>query len=181
MASDIFEEGDNGEFVLELTPYQAPMHRTACLSADARYRYLLTRTWQPDLPTVCFVMLNPSTADAEADDPTIRRCIDFARRWGFGSLNVVNLYAYRTASPAELAAAAEPVGPENDAYVGATCANASLIVAAWGAMAPDMQRKFVALSGIKNLKCLGLTQNGEPRHPLYVRADTGLQPFNLVT
>jgi hypothetical protein len=169
----------DSEFELTLSPYEPPMVRSAQISEDGRYRYLLTRSWRTDLPVVCFVMLNPSSADASVDDPTIRRCIDFARRWGYGGLTVVNLYAFRTPSPAELFAAHDPVGCENDDFLATVCARASAVVAAWGAKVPHPERKQAAVGGVENLKCLGTNRNGEPRHPLYVRADAVLQTYSL--
>lgn len=160
---------------------------TAILSGCERYRYLLTRTWpqplgaDPHESRILFVMLNPSTADARFDDPTIRRCVGFAQRWGHTDLAVVNLYAYRATSPRDLFAVEDPIGPLNDAYVRQAAAAADAIVCAWGVhglrdgrgRAVLAQLRAVAQNG---LWCLGLTSGGEPRHPLYVRADTPLVP-----
>ena len=100
-------------------PRSEAMIRTALFSPCGRFRYRLGRRWGAS-PTVAFVLLNPSTADDERDDPTVRRCVDFARRLGFGGLEVVNLYAYVATDPDDLRRAGHPVGPENDQHI-ATC------------------------------------------------------------
>jgi hypothetical protein len=137
---------------------------SAVLSADSVYRYLLTRTWREEADRACFVMLNPSTADADTDDPTIRRCIRFAEAWGFGSLTVVNVFAYRATHPRELLKASDPCG--------ATAGMAAQTIVAWGAHARSAPHLAEVLRAIPSPKCLGLTQCGSPRHPLYVRGDT---------
>jgi hypothetical protein len=159
------------------------MERAAVISACGAYRYSLTRRWS-DAPLLPFVMLNPSTADAKEDDPTIRRCIGFARREGAGGLIVANLYALRSSSPEALWAARDPIGPQNGLALVGLAAQAlgqsASIICAWGALARQDQideavRVFHA-SGAR-LVCLGRTQRGAPRHPLYVRADQPLERF----
>lgn len=125
-------------------------------------------------------MLNPSTADATQDDPTIRRCIGFARDWGYGSLKVVNLFAFRATDPSILEGAADPIGPENDRHLVETCQQADLVVAAWGNYGRLLgrDRQVVALlASHSEIMCLGSTKCGNPRHPLYVRGDTQPMPF----
>lgn len=143
---------------------------------DGLYRYRLWREWDAARPSCLFVMLNPSTADASKDDPTIRRCLGFARSWGFGRLDVVNLYAYRATEPDELWNAADPIGPRNDVEIGAAMLEAHLIVAAWGAnTGPTTGRDEVVLRHAPRFRAihhLGLTRGGFPRHPLYVPAAT---------
>lgn len=155
--------------------------RTAALSDCGAYRYRLIRHWGMDMP-LPFIMLNPSTADATVDDPTIRRCVGFARTLGYGGIGVWNLYAYRATKPADLWTADDPVGPENDRRLRNVLRWAHLqgvpVVAAWGAHAkPARVREVLAMEGAGNLRCLGLTKAGAPRHPLYVRADAPLVPF----
>ncbi len=145
---------------------------------DGPYRYLLWRTVPGGEGRVCFVMLNPSVADAARDDPTLRRCLGFARAWGFGALDVCNLFAYRTTDPAALASARDPVGPRNDRYLARAFGRATLVVAAWGAGGVLGGRAGeVAAAARCELRCLGLTKGGQPRHPLYVRAATPLVAF----
>src|SRR4051812_16093160 len=145
------------------------MLRSALFSPDRTYRYLLTRTWAEG-PTILWLMLNPSTADAERDDPTIRRCIAFSRRFGFARLEVANLYALRTPPPSALRAHPSPVGPDTDAHLAAAAARADTILAAWGhfPFARPHAREVLALLPPDRLRCLGLTRSGAPRHPLYL-------------
>lgn len=161
----------------------------ALLSEDGLYRYWLSRRWARNgMGMATFVMLNPSTADASLDDPTIRRCIGFARRWGLDGIAVVNLYALRSTDPKGLWAAADPVGPDNDEWLGVHAilakANATPVVAAWGANAhPDRVAHVAALFasfGVP-LHSLGVTKAGQPRHPLYLRADASLAPWQAPT
>ncbi|WP_300643648.1 DUF1643 domain-containing protein [Nocardioides sp.] len=146
----------------------------AALSSCGQYRYRLTRTWRPEQPRATFIMLNPSTADAEHDDPTIRRCMGYARDWGLGGLIVVNLYAYRATDPDDLWKAADPVGPDNDAHLRAVLDAAAIagapVVAAWGANARS-ERGAEVMQFAGAVTALGLTKAGQPRHPLYLRKD----------
>ena len=147
---------------------------TAILSPCGNYRYLLGRRWS-DGGLCCFVMLNPSTADADKDDPTIRRCIGYAKREGMGALEVVNLFAYRATDPKSLLNAKDPIGPENDKFLREVFKRADLIVCAWGNHGAFKSRDLQVekLIGAK-AKCLGVTSNNHPRHPLRVRKDAPL-------
>lgn len=161
---------------------ESPMRRAAVISDCGRYRYRLGRAWDDTLPAATFVMLNPSTADADVDDPTIRRCIGFARTWGCGSLVVVNLYAWRATDPRELLTTDDPVGPNNYAHLTAEAMVAAdsgaPLVAAWGANAqPERIAQVLALPGMDRLAALALTKSGQPRHPLYLKADLKPQPW----
>src|SRR5689334_10494992 len=108
------------------------MERAAMLSPDSNYRYSLRRTWREGSRIVCFIMLNPSTADADLDDPTIRRCIGFAKSWNYDALEVVNLFAWRATKPSVLASIDDPEGLENDGSILKAAARAEMIVCAWG-------------------------------------------------
>lgn len=148
------------------------------ISPCGQYRYALGRRWG-DGGTVAFVMLNPSTADATMDDPTIRRCMGFAKAWGYGGLVVANLYAYRATKPADLWKAANPIGPNNDEHLARVAAGCDQIVAAWGVNArPDRIAEVLALPGMDRLTALALTKDGQPRHPLYLRGDLVPQPWS---
>jgi hypothetical protein len=150
--------------------------RSAVISEDVRYRYRLDRRWGPG-PRVVWLMLNPSTADAEQDDATIRRIRAFSQGWGFSALTVVNLYAWRTTDPAGLWTAADPVGPDNDRHIAEVCAT-SHVIAAWGAHArPDRIAAVLALPGMDGLRALAVTKTGQPRHPLYLRGNLTPQPW----
>jgi hypothetical protein len=160
-----------------------PPARSAIISECGLYRYRLARTWDADLRPACFVMLNPSTADAFRDDPTIRRCVGFARRWGLGGIVVVNLFALRAADPRALLKATDPVGPDNDRHIAAVAESAGATVVAWGAH-PMAARRVEAVTSVLLdravfVSCLGTTGTGQPRHPLFVRADEMLRPFVL--
>ena len=161
---------------MSVYPEGVEVRRFADVSADGVYRYSLGRTWgEPGAPALPYVMLNPSTADAAEDDPTIRKCVGFARRLGYTGIVVANLYAYRATDPADLKRAAragvDVVGPSNHAAL-TVLLRASLVagtgvVAAWGAHAPDARvHEVLALSGSRALCTLGLTAKGVPRHPL---------------
>ncbi|MFC3175033.1 DUF1643 domain-containing protein [Novosphingobium bradum] len=152
------------------------MEKTATISACGQYRYSLTREWGSG-PRVLFVMLNPSTADHLEDDPTIGRCISFAKSWGYGSLAVGNLFAFRTPSPAVLFTAPEPVGPENDEWLGRLSGSADLTVAAWGNNGSHLGRSKAVLSMLVKPHYLRLTGAGEPSHPLYLPADLKTTAF----
>lgn len=147
------------------------------------YRYSLWRQWDEQRPSVGFVMLNPSRADALVDDPTIRRCLGFAKAWNYGGLEVVNLFAYRTASPVELRRVSDPVGAENDRYLISLAQRVDRIILAWGNWGTFQQRDraVIQLLGTSRLlDCLGLTQMGHPRHPLYLRRGEQPQPYEDV-
>lgn len=157
--------------------------RDATFSECGLYRYSLSRVWGPG-PRVAWIMLNPSTADASRDDPTIRRCLSFTREWGYDGIEVVNLFAWRATDPRELVKAQadglDVVGPENDTMIRFCCARSKVCVAAWGAhqlAAPRAARIWVPIS--KRLQCLGFTQNGSPRHPLYTPIRSILEDWPL--
>lgn len=157
----------------------------AVFSACGAYRYGLTRTWDAALPRMVWIMLNPSTADHLRNDPTIERCERRARGMGMGAYRIVNLYGFRATRPADLFAAADPVGPDNDAAVRAACRWAARrggpVVCGWGAhggrqgRGAEMARRLGA-AGVA-LSCLDLTAAGEPRHPLYVPYSVRPRPW----
>lgn len=154
----------------------------AIISDCGQYRYQLTR----DIPDgseapAVFVMLNPSTADAMHDDPTIRRCMGFAKSWGASSLIVANLYALRSTDPKALWTHPDPVGPENNKHLAELARKHFYVVCAWGANArPDRVRDFLRVmeASEASLWCLGETKAGAPRHPLYLRRDAKLLPWS---
>ena len=159
------------------------MKRTAVLSDCGTYRYQLVREWG-DGDRVCWVMLNPSTADAQQDDPTIRRCINFTERWGGGSIVVVNLYAWRTSSPAELRSAIragrDAQGPENTEWVRKSLAESELAVGAWGVNGSWYLGERVRLAALDvglTLQCLGTTLSRCPKHPLYLPKTASVRPW----
>jgi len=155
------------------------MQRSARFSACRKYRYSLARIWDDSLPRVLFVGLNPSTADDLCDDPTVRRCIGFADRWGYGGLTLVNLFAYRTTDPKGLADVRDPVGPDNDHWIAVEQARVESVVAAWGNRGVLLNRDAVVLDTLEHAHCLGVTKAGCPRHPLYLAAETPLQKLDM--
>lgn len=153
--------------------------RSAAFSPCMTWRYTLVREWDKSLPVVTFVLLNPSTADEHQDDPTNRRGIAFARRWGCGTVVFVNLFAYRTPDPKEMKAAHEPVGPENDRHILEQVERSNMAVAAWGVHGIHHGRDKQVLDLLNHwpLLCFGTTKEGHPKHPLYIRADQPLITF----
>lgn len=149
------------------------MIKDAIIDPTGTYRYSLWRIWDHSLPKVVFVMLNPSTADHKEDDPTIRRCIGFSKDWGFGSLEVINLFAFRATNPYELKKCADPIGPENDAYIRKALENRPRVIAAWGTKGGiDGRDRQVAKMLQPHLPlCLGTSKDGHPKHPLYIAAN----------
>lgn len=158
---------------------------SANLSVDGRYRYSLTRDWVVGTGRTLWVMLNPSTADAEVDDPTIRRCIGFSRSWGRRALTVINLFALRATDPRELRAVSksEAIGPQNNAAIQKAAIGSDVreIVCAWGANGSLHARDeyvYALLQDIGGaLSCLQLTKARQPRHPLYLLATLKPQPW----
>lgn len=156
----------------------------AHISDDGLYRYYLFRCWEYNDKACLFVMLNPSTADADQDDPTIRRCVDFAQRWGCGSLTVLNLFAYRATHPADLLQADDPVGPENEHWLQTFVPFADYIVCAWGVTGGyrDQDRTVMRVldkcrtSGTPTT-CLMETKDGYPAHPLYLPRSSVPRPY----
>jgi hypothetical protein len=124
-----------------------------------------------------FIGLNPSTADDQEDDPTVRRCIGFGRNWKFGGLILVNLFAYRSTDPAHLLDAVDPIGPENDRQILENARAAARIVLAWGTGGGFLDRDQHVLSLLRGGYCLGTTKNGHPKHPLYLAGNTRPRPF----
>ncbi len=157
----------------------------AVLSDDKVFRYLLLRRWGAGIRYLVFVMLNPSTADAEVDDHTARKCMEFARRLGFDGILVVTLFAYRATDPDDLAAAGYPVGPMNDnAIQGALCIASSVntpVVCAWGAQARGLPRVAEVEGLLKQWKvdtrALRILADGTPGHPLMLPYSCTLEPY----
>lgn len=158
---------------------------SAVFSPCRTYRYRLTRSGLAGRTRpgyVAWIMLNPSTADENVNDKTIRRCIGFTVREGYSALAVVNLYALRSPYPEDLRQHPAPCGPDNDAAIVEVVQGAALAVCAWGAdpMAPPRARAVEGLLAGVPLRCLGWTKDGEPRHPLYLPSATPMCPYGHV-
>ncbi|RVK60561.1 DUF1643 domain-containing protein [Sinorhizobium meliloti] len=154
---------------------------SAILSECGAYRYRLERQWDGDKPKIAFLMLNPSTADASQDDPTLRRCISFARAWGFGGLIIGNLFALRSTDPKALYDHPDPIGPDNDQHILAIAKSARKIVCAWGTHGNlhDRGREIAERLEFFDLFALKVTADGQPGHPLYLAADTQPKSYFL--
>ncbi len=150
--------------------------KTATISPCRLYRYDLWRRWSDD--SFClFIGLNPSTADETADDPTIRKCVAYSKRWGYGALCMVNLFAFRATQPKDMLAAQDPVGPDNDLTLATLSKRAGIVVAAWGNDGGHQGRDKQVVKMIPHLYCLKLNKDGSPSHPLYLRKDAMPFPF----
>lgn len=161
--------------------------RGAVISDDELFRYSLWRNWEdlaataPSNDCCLWIALNPSTADAFKEDATVRKCIGFSRRWGHTSMEIVNMYAFRSRHPKMLKLALDPVGPDNDAWILRAVARSKRVVAAWG-NAPIIGERDVALGRLletagAELSCLGVTGWGRPKHPLVLSYRTPLVPY----
>lgn len=154
---------------------------SALLSPDGLYRYSLTRAWDDTLPTINWVMLNPSTADALKDDATIRRVLSFSRAWGAGRARVYNLFAFRATRPQDLFKAADPIGPDNDYHLSSIPQNSrSLVIFAWGAHGSRFPSRVSAVQkrfDCSQVKVLGWSSDHQPLHPLRLAQTTTLQEW----
>jgi hypothetical protein len=155
--------------LFEVTESMSEELAGATVDATGQYRYNLWRKISSDPGRVVFVMLNPSTADASHDDPTILRCCSFAKMWGYGRVEVVNLFAFRATSPSVMKAASDPIGTENDAHIRGAVLGADLVIAAWGNHGSHLNRGEVVRRMLPaTTRCLARNKSGEPKHPLYV-------------
>jgi hypothetical protein len=178
MAKILGYEIVKGEPAMSLFEIKGPIYGA---SIDGKYRYRLWRIWDESLPKVLFIMLNPSTADGLRDDPTIRRCMKFAKAWGFGGIYVGNLFAYRSTDPDNLyfhyGNDQDIVGPENDKYIDEMATMCQKVVFAWGNYGGLMGRGIDLAYKFQDAYCLGHTKIGHPAHPLYLKKTTELKPF----
>lgn len=157
------------------------LERDAVISDCGKYRYLLRRTWDHDKPRALIVMLNPSTADAEVDDATIRSCIRLCKGAGYGSFEVVNIYGLRATDPKALTESDDPQGPMNERIVHAAICRCDVVICAWGAHPMAQSVAGFLLGKIRSHRpaayCFGKTKAGAPRHPLYIKSGTPLEVF----
>lgn len=140
------------------------METHAEFSECKQYRYALWRTWDKSKEKVLFIGLNPATADEIDGDHTIARCISYAKQWGYGGVMVGNLFAFRTPSPGEMKSAADPIGKDNDDWLFRLKDEASLVVAIWGNNGSHQNRHLRVKKMFPNLKCLRITEAGQPHH-----------------
>lgn len=149
------------------------MHKGAVISPCRKYRYQLERIWDINRQYAVFIGLNPSTADAVNDDPTIRRCMRYAYDWGYGGVIMLNLFAFRATKPRDMFNAYDPIGPLNDEYLvnNSKYSRTGVIVAGWGTHGSFINRDKAVKDLIKPLHCLSITNGGHPGHPLYLKKD----------
>ena len=147
------------------------MKKDAILSEDRKYRYVLSRIWDESKSMVMIIGLNPSTADETIDDPTIVRCIDFAKNWGYGGIYMLNLFAFRATLPKDMFSVENPIGDENDKFIEKYSKLSDKVICAWGNDGKYKNRSQEVLSKIENKYYLKLNQTNEPAHPLYLRKD----------
>jgi hypothetical protein len=145
------------------------MKKSAILSDDRLYRYSLSRIWDSSLPTVMFIGLNPSTADETENDPTINRCIGFAKSWGYGGLVMTNLFAFRSTDPKILKSVKEPIGDKNNDWLIQLAKESKIIIAAWGTNGTLLNRDKEIKKLFPTLYCLELSKENHPKHPLYLK------------
>jgi len=154
------------------------VNKNATFSDCRKYRYALSRTWNGKKKTILFIGLNPSTANEKIDDPTIRRCINYAQNWGYGSLLMVNLFAYRATMPSELKNVKNPIGNDNDLQIIELSKKADIAVAAWGNEGTLLNRDKEVKKILPNLMCLKINKSGQPSHPLYQKKDLKLIKYS---
>lgn len=178
------------------------MNRVCEFSPCRRYRYTLWREWpieleldakaygDPNEPTkhgrfVQFIGLNPSTADEAKDDPTVRRCVGFAKSWGYGAMCMTNLFAWRETDPFKMMQSDSPVGSDNDKWLAAVAAEAAVIIAAWGTKGRFRgrfgERQAEVLRFLPTVYCLRTTRDGYPEHPLYLPKTLKPVPYQILT
>ena len=150
---------------------------SAELSRCRTYRYALWRIWDQTKPYALFICLNPSTADESEDDPTLRRCIDFAQSWDYGGVCIGNLFAFRATKPRDLMSAKHPIGEENDRWLSKLSEEAEIIIASWGNHGTYRNRCDDVLETLPDAHYLKLNKSGQPSHPLYLRRDSTPIPF----
>ncbi len=151
--------------------------RGAVFSEDRRYRYGLWRNWRPTGKRILFIGLNPSTADEKRNDPTIRRCLGFARDWGYSGAMVGNLFAYRATRPEDLRKASHPVGPENTDWILKMDGLADQTIVCWGNQGGLMDQDQVIMALLNQPYCMKINASGAPTHPLYLKKSLRPAPY----
>lgn len=158
------------------------LENDAVISDCGKYRYLLRRTWDHAKPRALLIMLNPSTADAKKDDATIRSCVRLLSGLRYGSMEVVNVFAWRATKPTDLPCFTEAVGPKNPDAIDAAISRCDVVICAWGANSMAMEYGRQIISTVRasrpTVYCFGKTKFGFPKHPLYLKSGTPLETFN---
>jgi hypothetical protein len=167
--------------------YIGPGLTGALFSGCKKYRYSLWRRFQYDVRPermVAFIGLNPSTADATKNDPTVTRCINYSKAWGYGGYVMLNLFAYRATDPREMKSQVDPVGIENDECISEVCRSVDKVILAWGNHGKHKDRELQVVSWFKRscqekAFCLSINSNGSPSHPLYLPSSLWPKPYFL--
>lgn len=148
-------------------------------NSDRTHRFTLWRQWDGSLPYLAVIGLNPSTADETNDDPTIRRCISFAKTWGLGGYLMLNAFSFRATDPEVMKAQETPNDPSNNGFLIDGCRGAGLVLCGWGVHGTfkDREKELKELLKPFNPQCLGFTKGGQPKHPLYIKGTTKPVPF----
>lgn len=163
------------------------VYKGAIITTCKKYRYLLTRGYSgnPEDPFVLFIGLNPSIADSEIDDPTLRRCLGFMEKWDLQALKIVNLFAYRATNPNAMLIQSEPIGMQNDRIIEGEAKNAKFIILCWGNTGSHLNRDKAVINLLEKYShktfSFGLTKLGQPKHPLYLSKSTRLERFLFET
>ena len=144
------------------------MKKHAIISKDNKYRYQLSRIWDDEKPKVLFIMLNPSTADADVDDPTIRRVVNFAKSWVYGGVFVGNLYAFRSTNPKSLRYTDNPIGKDNIQHIQSLIGLVERVIYAWGNKKKEPDWLY---SLVDSPYCIDVSKKGIPKHPLYLKSE----------
>lgn len=153
------------------------LENDAVISDCGQYRYLLRRTWDHTKTRALLVMLNPSTADAKQDDATIRSCVRLLSGQGYGSMEVVNVFAWRATDPNDLSKVEDPLGPMNERIVAAAVGRCDVVICAWGAHPLAVNKTSFLRSRKPAIYCFGKTKAGMPKHPLYLKSGTQIETF----
>lgn len=157
------------------------LENDARISDCGKYRYLLRRTWDHAKPRALLIMLNPSTADGHQDDATIRSCVRLLVGLGYGSMEVVNCFAWRATDPKELFSAIDPIGADNDNVIEGAVSRCDVAICAWGAHQMAENRRAAIINAVRAQRpavyCFGTTKHGAPKHPLYIKSGTPLETF----
>jgi hypothetical protein len=152
------------------------LNKGAIFSNDRKYRYKLWRTWDINKPSILFIMLNPSTADENILDPTLRRCLGYAMKWGYGTMYICNLFALRSTNPKELYISDDSIGPDNNRYIRETANECEKIILAWGNHG-NLDDRYIDVIELLTepieypLFILARTKMLQPSHPLYLKGD----------
>lgn len=159
-------------FMIKKSYTKASATSVATYSDCEKYRYSLIRIWKPNKRRLVFVMLNPSTATEILNDPTVERCERRARKLDYGSIQVINIFAWRATDPKKMRVSKDPIGPDNDITILEACDWCDDIIAAWGSHGAHLKRGIqvekILRNSSKPIFHLGLSKQGHPKHPLYI-------------